>query len=191
MAKLIITAGADAGKEHRLSDTQVIGRLPSNPIAINDEGSSRQNTRIYRSGLKFAVIDLNSKNGTYVNGEKVDRAEIRDGDEIRIGSTAFRFVSEQGDDGPSVGAANRDARAASAVTGNPDDVIQYGREGATGPRGVSDRAIRVSKVSSGGTLRFMRTEISQHSALFRTLLLLGALLLMAGVTTLVYKFAAG
>jgi pSer/pThr/pTyr-binding forkhead associated (FHA) protein len=193
MAKLIITSGQEAGKELPLSDTQVIGRLPSNAIAIKDEGSSRQNTRLYRSHGRFSVIDLNSKNGTYVNNDKVERADLKDGDEIRVGSTSFRFVAEPGDDdrgGPPSGAKAK--RRDDPLVGSPDDVISYGGIGAGGARSVSDRAIRVSKpTTTTGTMRWLRTEFSQHSALFRTLLFLGVLLLMAGIATTVYRFAAG
>lgn len=188
MAKLIITAGADAGKEITLSDTQVIGRLPSNAVPIKDEGSSRQNTRVYRAQGRFSVIDLNSKNGTYVNGDRVERADLLDGDEIRIGSTAFRFHAEPSDDAPVAAAAAAKRDRNTPLAGSPDDVISYG---TAGPGGVSERAIRVSKINNTGTLRWLRTEISQHSGLFRALLFLGLLLLMAGLATSVYRLTAG
>jgi predicted component of type VI protein secretion system len=191
MARLIFTSGPDAGKEAQLSDTQVIGRLPSNAIPIKDEGSSRQNTRLYRGHGKFTVIDLNSKNGTFVNGAKVDRAELADGDTITIGSTSFRFASDPSDASAAEtpGRKGSTAREA-ALTGSPDDVIQFG--GPTGTRAVSEKAMRFSRGgATTGTLRWMRSEISQHSALFRTLLFLGVLLLMAGIATTVYRFAAG
>jgi pSer/pThr/pTyr-binding forkhead associated (FHA) protein len=191
MARLIITTGPEAGKELQLSDTQVIGRLPSNAIPIKDEGSSRQNTRLYRSHGKFTAIDLNSKNGTFVNGDKVDRAELKDGDQITIGSTSFRFVAEASDEKPAE-AGPRGARAQAPRPGSPDDVIQYGGVGGPAGRGVSERAMRFSRsASTTGALRWMKSEFSQHSALFRTLLLLGVLLLMAGLATTVYRFAAG
>jgi hypothetical protein len=191
MARLIITSGNETGREFQLSDTQVIGRLPSNAIPIKDEGSSRQNTRVYRSHDKYTIIDLNSKNGTFVNSEKVDRAVLKDGDDIRVGSTSFRFVAEPSDQQPKATAATRGPRAQEPLSGSPDDVIQYGGA-AGGPRGVSERAIRFARgTTATGTLRWMRSELSQHSALFRTLLFLGVLLLMAGIATTVYRFAAG
>jgi hypothetical protein len=193
MARLRITSGPDAGKEVPLQDTQVIGRLPSNAIPIKDTGSSRQNTRIYRAHGRFAVIDLNSKNGTYVNNEQVQRADLKDGDEIRVGSTTFRFVAEPADS-IMPAAAGRAARGPAPLTGSPDDVIEFGGIGAGGPRKVSERAIRVGgreSSSATGALRWMRAEFSQHSFLFRSLLLLGILLLMAGIAVTVYRFTAG
>jgi pSer/pThr/pTyr-binding forkhead associated (FHA) protein len=185
MAKLIITTGPDAGKELPLSDTQIIGRLPSNAIPIKDEGSSRQNTRIYRAGGKFSVIDLNSKNGTFVNNEQIQRADLKDGDEVRIGTTAFRFVAEPADAEPGKGA--RTPAGPGKLTGNPDEVIQF-----EGPRTVSERAIRFARpTTTTGAMRWMRAEFSQHSFFFRLLLLLGVLLLMAGIAVTFYRLAAG
>jgi hypothetical protein len=193
MARLIITSGEEAGREVQLSDTQVIGRLPTNAIPIKDAGSSRQNTRIYRAHGRFTVIDLNSKNGTFVNGEQVARAELKDGDVITIGATSLKFVAE---DEPAAaprvrGAAGGGTRPAPALVGSPDDVIEYGTGGA-GARAISERAMRFSRATTAtGTLRWLRSEVSQHSALFRALLFLGALLLVAGIATTVYRLTAG
>jgi predicted component of type VI protein secretion system len=186
MAKLRITSGPDEGKELSLSDTQVIGRLPTNAIPIKDSGSSRQNTRLYRAQGRFSLIDLNSKNGTYVNNEQVQRAELKDGDEIRIGSTTFRFVAEPSD-AIDPAAAARAGRGPKPLTGSPDEVIQF--EGA---RSVSEKALRFSRQTTGtGALRWIRSDFGQHSFLFRSLMLLGGLLLVSGVAVIVYRFAAG
>jgi hypothetical protein len=185
MAKLRITSGPDEGKEIALSDTQIIGRLPTNAVPIKDSGSSRQNTRLYRAQGRFAVIDLNSKNGTYVNNEQVQRADLKDGDEIRIGSTTFRFVAEAADSADP--AAARRAKGPAPLTGSPDEVIQY--EGA---RSISEKALRFSRpTSSTGTLRWIRADFSQHSFLFRSLMLLGVLLLVSGLAVIVYRLTAG
>ena len=91
MAKLIITSGEDVGRELSLGDTQIIGRLPSNAIPIKDVGSSRQNTRLFRAGGRFTVIDLNSKNGTFVNGLQVQRADLKGVQQL--GNRAKVFVN--------------------------------------------------------------------------------------------------
>lgn len=185
MAKLRITSGPEEGREIALSDTQIIGRLPSNAIPIKDTGSSRQNTRLYRAGGKFAVIDLNSKNGTYVNNEQVQRADLKDGDELRIGSTSFRFVAEPADSLDP--AAARRGKGPVPLTGSPDEVIQF--EGA---RSISEKALRFSRpTTSTGALRWIRADFGQHSFLFRLLMLLGVLLLVSGLAVIVYRLAAG
>ncbi len=140
MSKLIITSGEDAGKEVVLGDTQIIGRLPSTAIPIKDAGSSRQNTRVYRSQGGYVVIDLNSKNGTFVNEERVERADLNDGDVIRIGTTALRFVFEE--EAPAAAVRSGAAPAAAALTGNPDQVIAFGGGGGRGAKTVSEKALQ-------------------------------------------------
>jgi hypothetical protein len=63
--------------------------------------------------------------------------------------------------------------------------------GIAGSATVSERALRFSrKATSSRALRWMRSEFSQHSALFRALLLVGLLLLVAGIATSVYRLTA-
>ncbi len=177
-----------------LGDTQVIGRLPSNAIPIQDVGSSRQNTRIYKSAGGFSVIDLNSKNGTYVNEERVERAELKDGDVVRIGTTAFRFSADP-EAAPEPATTRRSPAA--ALAGNPDEVIQFGAGGTTiSTATVSERALQFSKTGSKqrrktGTFGFLRADLSQQPFLFRMLMLVGVLLIMVGIAAWLYHLIAG
>jgi len=76
-------------------DIIYIGRSPSSDIVINDKKSSRSHARIiYINGL-YMVEDLNSKNGTYVNGSKISGTRhINPGDIIKIGSSEFTFNTD-------------------------------------------------------------------------------------------------
>lgn len=69
-----------------------IGRSGAD-LDVDDRGASRRHARISRSASgRWTVTDLGSTNGTFVNGVRVRSAELRDGDEIRLGAvTAFRF----------------------------------------------------------------------------------------------------
>jgi hypothetical protein len=73
------------------SDTSNIGRLPDCTIHLSDPQSSRYHAEIRAGHDGFRVVDLKSTNGTYVNGTAISEQLLRDGDEIRIGSTAMRF----------------------------------------------------------------------------------------------------
>lgn len=72
----------------------VIGRGKKNTIAINDPYMSKQNTRIYETDDAFYIEDLNSTNGTFLNGEPVtdEALELFDGDKIKIGQVSFLFL---------------------------------------------------------------------------------------------------
>ncbi|MBN1627913.1 MAG: response regulator [Deltaproteobacteria bacterium] len=70
MSKLFIINGPDKGKIFNFSgNIAYVGRLPDNDIQIRDKTISRKHLRIQRRGEKFTIRDLNSKNGTLVNGK--------------------------------------------------------------------------------------------------------------------------
>jgi DNA-binding CsgD family transcriptional regulator len=71
---------------------QYIGRSRECEIQIPDETVSRRHAKIWeRSGVVF-VRDLNSRNGTYVNGEQVTRCAVLSGKILRIGDVSFKVV---------------------------------------------------------------------------------------------------
>ncbi|MGC2236738.1 MAG: DUF5715 family protein [Pyrinomonadaceae bacterium] len=71
-----------------LKDELSIGRTDSSQIVLSDTGLSRKNTTFFRDGEAIFVVDENSLNGTFLNGEKLANkpVQIFDGDEIKIGS---------------------------------------------------------------------------------------------------------
>lgn len=72
-------------------DAISIGRLPECDVVLADPNVSRRHAEVRRSDGGFVVVDLGSTNGTRVNGARADQRELRDGDEITVGSTALRF----------------------------------------------------------------------------------------------------
>jgi hypothetical protein len=82
-----------SGERIELTDEpNVIGRLGNCRIIISDTNTSRQHAQITRLGSGFAINDLGSTNGTFVNGERViaDR-RLADGDIITVGAVSLRF----------------------------------------------------------------------------------------------------
>lgn len=85
--------GPHKGNEHDIKgETLVIGR-DENPdgIQILDQGISRRHAEIFRIGEMYFIRDLGSRNGTFVNEEKISEELLRVGDEIKIGSTILLF----------------------------------------------------------------------------------------------------
>jgi pSer/pThr/pTyr-binding forkhead associated (FHA) protein len=70
-----------------LKANMLIGRDPDADIVIDDSTVSRKRAEIARAGDEFVLLDLDSKNGSFVNEVKVGRMgqSLRDGDEIRFG----------------------------------------------------------------------------------------------------------
>ena len=90
LAYLVVLAGVSAGEMFKLQeDKTVVGRGPTVGVRLNDEGVSREHCQFMREGEKIIVADLGSTNGTFVNGIKVDRKELADGDKIMVGSTTI------------------------------------------------------------------------------------------------------
>ncbi|HVT43214.1 MAG TPA: FHA domain-containing protein [Thermoanaerobaculia bacterium] len=75
-----------------LDPEHTIGRLEGNSITLNDGSVSSRHARIVRTEGGFVIEDLQSRNGTFVNGERVaDRRTLSDGDLIRIGKVILTF----------------------------------------------------------------------------------------------------
>lgn len=71
-----------------------IGRSPEADVVILDEKASRLHCGIRLWDGEFYIKDLKSRNGTYVNGQRVDVAKLKSGDEIRVGSVLFSFDTD-------------------------------------------------------------------------------------------------
>jgi len=70
----------------------IIGRSPSAAIRIDSPGVSRSHARIVASGGAASVEDLGSKNGTFVNGSRIEaKTPLSDGDEILVGAIVLTF----------------------------------------------------------------------------------------------------
>lgn len=79
---------------HRISigeDPITIGRLPECDVPVADPNVSRRHAEVRRLGNGFVVVDLESTNGTRVNGAGVRERPLADGDEITVGGTTVRF----------------------------------------------------------------------------------------------------
>jgi len=95
-ARLIAETGEYAGAEYPLTPKgAVLGRLKSNDIEVVDTKASRRHTRVALHAGAWFVEDLQSSNGTFLNGAQIERAEITTGDKISIGKTVYRFEDDE------------------------------------------------------------------------------------------------
>src|SRR3712207_3001120 len=93
-AFLIVERGYNAGLRIELkSFPATIGRDPSNAVVLRDAEASRTHIRIKRRGRLFILEDLDSRNGTYINGDRVINSTLTNGDKILVGSTEMTFVA--------------------------------------------------------------------------------------------------
>jgi len=93
-ALLLVRSGALAGARYLLdTDVTTVGRHPEADIFFDDVTVSRRHAEVTRSGTTFEIIDQRSLNGTYVNGERVDRSALVDGTELRVGKFRLNFFA--------------------------------------------------------------------------------------------------
>ncbi|HEY6452975.1 MAG TPA: FHA domain-containing protein [Steroidobacteraceae bacterium] len=90
-AHLLVRSDGDTGIVHLLGKRTTIGRTPDNDMHIDAEFISRHHAVALRAGAKTVIEDLNSTNGTYVNGQRVNRRTLKDGDLVTLGRTEFRY----------------------------------------------------------------------------------------------------
>ena len=90
-AYLIVLSGSEVGRMHKLeSSTISLGRSPGNAMRINDVGISRKHARLVLEQHGIFIEDMQSANGTFLNGERLTRRlQLRDGDKITLGSTTI------------------------------------------------------------------------------------------------------
>lgn len=98
MPTLTVVESQDSQLVHQviplLQPEATIGRVHGNTVKLNDTQASRLHATIHQEPQGWWIEDLGSANGTFINGNKVDKVWLRSGDTIRIGSTAFRFQDE-------------------------------------------------------------------------------------------------
>jgi phosphoserine phosphatase RsbU/P len=92
MPSLVFLAGPIAGRRYKLADGEyVIGRRSDCQIFVPDMRVSRQHARLWKDNESWALEDLGSNNGTFVNGVKVQQATtLRHDDEIVIANNRIR-----------------------------------------------------------------------------------------------------
>lgn len=93
---LVVEKGPRKGMSFLLREgNTTVGRHPESDIFLNDVTVSRHHCRFVTGDDELSVEDSGSTNGTYVNDERVDNADLKAGDEVLVGR--FHFVVAHGD----------------------------------------------------------------------------------------------
>ena len=125
--RLVVTAGPAKDTVIPLTQEEAsIGRDPNNAVAISDPSVSRKHCLLRReTDGRFQIADLESRNGTVVNGVTVKEQWLRHGDEIATGDSVFMFLVEEDDRVLPASRVEFDDRKPTAETRviNPKDVV--------------------------------------------------------------------
>ncbi len=90
-AAVLVVAGDEPRTIVLTRPVTTIGRREGNDVVLDDPQASRAHAEVRSDAGRFVVLDLQSTNGTRVNGEAVGERELRSGDEIQIGAHRLRF----------------------------------------------------------------------------------------------------
>lgn len=170
-----------------LAHGMVLGRLPACDLTVDDPSVSRKHARVERDGDGYAVVDLGSSNGIFQNGRRVERAELRAGDLLTLGSVAFDVLEQT--------RTLTDAPARAAAPADDEVPVLGGEEPARGSeepaRGSeTERARLRADLSSRRRSRGLG-DLSQQPLWLRWTLYAAALGLMYGIVQGVRLLAGG
>lgn len=94
VGQLIVTRGGTAGARFALADEEVtIGRHPDSSIFLDDVTVSRRHATVTRDDQgQYTLHDAGSLNGTYLDGERIEHAPLREGAHVQVGRFRLVFV---------------------------------------------------------------------------------------------------
>jgi pSer/pThr/pTyr-binding forkhead associated (FHA) protein len=100
MPKMIVSIDGVVIKEVQLTkDRTTLGRRPYNDIVIDNLAVSGEHAVIQLAGNDVTLEDLNSTNGTYINGKAVKKQQLNNNDTIEIGKYKIKYANEQQSEG--------------------------------------------------------------------------------------------
>ncbi|MHC4816841.1 MAG: FHA domain-containing protein [Planctomycetota bacterium] len=190
MPKVVIKDGPGTGNEYDVAQGVILGRLDSNDIPVKDTKASREHAKIYKQGGRFAIVDLNSSNGTFVNGERITKYLLEPGDEISIGTVSLLFEDPEAvaeaeaakqDQRKSLEDAFDSARgepAAKAAGGKADEIVMRGHQ-----------PIQYSKIKAGRPL--LGFDLEQLSDGGRAVIYTGLVVVFAVLMYVAYALVTG
>ncbi len=130
MPKLVLLSAGLAGRSHDLKvDKTTVGRLEDNTFQIAEPSVSSHHCEILLRGNDVIIKDLNSTNGTFIDGEKITESPLKPGQVLRLGQIEMRIEPEGAGSAPAPAPAAAPAPAPSAPSKKPADqtlVMQRG-----------------------------------------------------------------
>ena len=188
---MVIVEGPGSGTEYTIEQAAILGRLDSNDIPVKDNKASREHAKIYKQGNQFAIVDLNSSNGTMVNGERVTKRVLKEGDEIGIGLVKMRYELDD-DEKPQATGGSKRMSLDEAFDKGHEDAPATAAAAAGSSRDIVMRAhkpLQYQKVKAGRSL--VGFDLEQVSNEWRLVIYVLCIAIFAGLVWLVMHFVSG
>jgi len=125
MARLVLSLDNQTLAEYNMSkERYTVGRLPDNDVRIDNAAVSGHHSLIINILNDSFLEDLNSTNGTYVNGKLIKKHALQHDDVITVGHHQLRFLEDQAEDLP-------DDEFEKTMVIQPDDDVEESRRSGT------------------------------------------------------------
>jgi hypothetical protein len=155
MARLVLSLDGQSLAEYNMSkERYTIGRLPDNDIRIDNPAVSGHHALIINILNDSFLEDLNSTNGTYVNGKIIKKHALQHGDSITVGHHSLRFVDSEADQPEDefektmvINSRSSDARAPAALAAAAAAIT---RPALAGGNGASHPTATTGSFATGG-----------------------------------------
>ena len=187
MAKLVIQNQGMTGRACELNtDRTTIGRVEDNTFQIADASVSSHHCEVHLRGSEVFIRDLNSTNGSYINGEKITEQVLKPGQILRLGQVELKLEVE-GMAAASSGTSATSATSATAAGATPAQAPAKKQVDATMliPRGVSLEELETGARKTG----FDKTFSKKTNKVNRWFLIIGIVVGILILGLLYYVFA--
>lgn len=95
MAKLVVLSAGMNGRTHELNvDKTTVGRVEDNTFQIADPSVSSHHCEVLLRGTEVVVKDLNSTNGSFINGDKISESVLKPGQTLKLGQIELQLLTE-------------------------------------------------------------------------------------------------
>jgi pSer/pThr/pTyr-binding forkhead associated (FHA) protein len=145
MAKLVVLSEGMTGRSHELNvEKTTIGRVEDNTFQIAEPSVSSHHCEVLMRGSDIVVRDLNSTNGTFINGEKITESTLKPGQVLRLGQIELRLESGAAPPAP----ANKTTQTMAMKRGVSLNELEQGPRAGfdTASRGFSKKDNKVNKI---------------------------------------------
>jgi pSer/pThr/pTyr-binding forkhead associated (FHA) protein len=150
MAKLVVLSEGFTGLSHELKvERTTIGRLGDNAFQVPEASVSSHHCEVVQKGNDFVVRDLNSTNGTFINGEQVTEATLKPGQTLRLGQVEMRLESGTGTTAPPPGKKPLDKTMVIPQGVKVHELDQGARSGIESTVGFSRKSNKINKIFIG------------------------------------------
>lgn len=176
MSKIVLLSTGLTGRSHELKvDKTTVGRMEDNTFQLAEPSVSSHHAEILLRGSDVVVKDLDSTNGTFINGEKISESVLKPGQILRLGQIEMRLETDAPAPAPT-------APATVAAKKSTDQTIIV-------PRGVSLTDLEQGARATGGfdtTSKAFSKKSNQTNRLF---LIVGIIVGVVIIGVLIYVFS--